>query len=99
MMSEPGSESASLHAVVQGRVQGVFFRAFTQRHAAALDLTGYVRNLPGGRAVEVYAEGRRGRLEELVLHLHQGPAGAKIEKVEVGWGDYSGDFSGFGVRS
>ena len=97
-MSDPGSELASLHAMVHGLVQGVFFRAFTQRHAAALGLTGYVRNLPGGRAVEVHAEGRRGRLEELLQYLHQGPVGAKIEKVQVSWGDYSGDFSGFGVR-
>ena len=97
-MSDPGSELASLHAIVHGRVQGVFFRAFTQRRAAALGLSGYVRNLPGGRAVEVWAEGRRGRLEELLRYLHQGPVGAKIEEVEASWGDYSGDFSGFGVR-
>jgi acylphosphatase len=57
-----------------------------------------VRNLPDGRSIEVLAEGRRLRLEELLRYLHQGPAAAKVEKVEVSWGDYSGDFSSFRIR-
>ncbi len=88
---------ASLHAIVQGRVQGVFFRAFVHRQAMALGLTGYVRNLPQS-SVEVRAEGERDKLEELLKSLHQGPPGARVEKVEVSWGDYSGDFSSFRVR-
>ena len=88
---------ASLQAIVQGRVQGVFFRAFVHRQAMALGLTGYVRNLPRS-SVEVRAEGERVKLEELLKSLHQGPPGARVEKVEVSWGDYSGDFSSFRVR-
>jgi acylphosphatase len=92
------SASASLHAIVRGRVQGVFFRAFVRSHAKALGLTGYVRNLQSG-AVEVQAEGERGKLEELLQILHKGPPAARVEKVEAGWSDYSGDFSSFSVRS
>ncbi|MFC1925576.1 acylphosphatase [Chloroflexota bacterium] len=89
---------ASLHTIVRGRVQGVFFRAFVQSHANALGLTGYVRNLQSG-AVEVQAEGERGKLEELLQVLHQGPPAARVEKVEESWSDYNGDFSSFSVRS
>ena len=97
-MSDPSSELASLHVILRGRVQGVFFRAFTQRHAVILGLTGYVGNLPGGRMIEVQAEGKRRQLEELLQHLYQGPVGAKVEEVEASWGDYQGSFSGFEVR-
>lgn len=91
------SVPASLHAIVRGRVQGVFFRAFVQTHANALGLTGYVRNLPSG-TVEVQVEGDRRKLEELLRSLYQGPPSAKVDNVEVHWGDYSGDFHGFSVR-
>ncbi len=91
------SALASFQAIVRGRVQGVFFRAFVQSHANALGLTGYVRNLQSG-AVEVQLEGERGKLEELLQILHQGPPSARVEKVEASWKDYSGDFSSFSVR-
>ncbi len=89
---------ASLHAIVRGRVQGVFFRAFVRSRANALGLTGYVRNLPRSDAVEVQAEGDRNKLEELLRSLHQGPSGARVDKVEASWKDYSGYFSSFGVK-
>ena len=88
----------SFHAIVAGRVQGVFFRAFVCRHAMALGLTGYVRNLVRSRAVEVEAEGKRSQLEELLKRLHEGPRRANVRKVEVTWGDYSGNFSDFKIR-
>ena len=92
------SELASLSATVHGRVQGVFFRSFASRHARALGLTGYVRNLPRGRAVEVVAEGEREKLEELIGHLRDGPPGARVDGVEVVWSEYTGRFPRFEVR-
>ena len=89
---------ASFHAIVRGRVQGVFFRAFVQRQALALGLTGYTRNLYREGAVEVWAEGERQQLEELLQYLHRGPRGARVERVEVNWADYTGDFSSFEIR-
>ena len=97
-MSSVDSDLVALHAIVRGRVQGIFFRAFVQEHAAKLGLSGYVRNLPGGREVEVRAEGGREQLKRLLQHLYRGPLGAKVDKVEVDWTDYSGAFSGFRVR-
>jgi acylphosphatase len=88
----------SFHAIIRGRVQGVFFRAFVRHHAMALGLTGYVRNLVQSRAVEVEAEGERSRLEELLKRLHEGPRRANVEKVEVTWGDHTWNFSEFKIR-
>ena len=96
-MNTSGSDLASFHAIVTGYVQGVFFRDFVRGRARALGLGGYVRNLRQLRAVEVKAEGRRPQLEELLEHLRHGPAGAIVEDVEVEWGNYSGDFSDFGI--
>lgn len=92
------NDLASLHATVYGHVQGVYFRAFTSRHAAELGLTGYVRNLSDGKAVEVQAEGERNKLERLIEHLNAGPPGAKVERVEVNWSTYTGSYSGFAIR-
>ncbi len=91
------SELASLSAIVHGRVQGVFFRAFVYHRARALGLTGYVRNLPGGRVVEVRAEGERVKLEELLQHLKVGPPGAMVERVEVDWSGFRGTYPRFEV--
>ena len=92
------TDLASLHAIVYGRVQGVFFRDFVSRLAAELGLTGYVRNLPTGEAVDVHAEGERRRLEELVDYLKVGPPVAKVEKVVINWSEYRGTYSNFRIR-
>lgn len=89
--------SSYLFALVHGRVQGVYFRAFVAQKAQALDLKGYVRNLPEG-SVEVRAEGDREKLEELLAHLRQGPPRARVDKVEVTWGQASGAFSRFDIH-
>ncbi len=58
------SEQVAVRVVVYGRVQGVFFRAFVGQRGRELGLTGYVRNLSRGDAVEIVAEGERARLEK-----------------------------------
>ena len=92
------TDLASVQATVYGRVQGVYFRDFTLRHARELGLTGYVRNLPGEKAVEVQAEGERNKLERLIDHLKVGPPAAKVEKVVTNWSEYTGSYAGFTVR-
>jgi len=91
-------EKARLHAIAQGRVQGVYFRDFTSRKAQALGLTGYVKNLSDGRSVEVLAEGDRRALEQLLEHIKIGPRGARVDRVNVEWSDYSDDFKTFEMR-
>lgn len=92
------AELVSLHVIVSGRVQGVFFRAFVFRQAIELGLTGYVRNLRNREAVEVQAEGERKQLEKLIDYLKIGPPAAKVEEVVTNWSDYTGSYSGFSIR-
>jgi acylphosphatase len=69
------------HYWVSGRVQGVYFRAFTEKTARELGLCGWVKNLPDGR-VETLACGNLKALEQFEAALWQGPPRAKVEKVE-----------------
>ena len=87
-----------LSATVYGRVQGVFFRYFVRNVAGGLGLKGYVRNLASGDAVEVQVEGEKRQLNELLGQLKVGPPEARVERVEVKWADYSGQFDDFIVR-
>jgi len=93
-MREPSEHK--LHAVVSGRVQGVFFRMFVLREAQALGLAGSVRNRRDG-AVEVEAWGVRPKLERFVERLKQGPPAAAVAKVEVEWGNEPALRQGFEI--
>lgn len=86
-----------LRAVVWGRVQGVGFREFTRRHAAALGLTGWVRNRLDG-AVELEAEGPRPALDELLRHLTRGPRLSRVDAVDTQWLATTGERGWFTVR-
>lgn len=69
-------------AIVTGRVQGVFFRAWTKQQADALGLAGWVRNCTDG-SVEAHLEGDEAAVEELIDRLHRGPPAAEVQRVEV----------------
>jgi len=82
------------HVYVSGRVQGVFFRYETRREAVKRNVKGWVRNLPDGR-VEAVFEGEKEDVEKLIDFCHKGPPLAKVEKVEVFWEKYKGEFKDF----
>ena len=67
---------------ISGRVQGVFYRASTQRYAQSLQLSGWVRNRRDNR-VEVLACGDEAVLAELEKWLEIGPEYAKVTNIEV----------------
>jgi acylphosphatase len=67
--------------LVQGRVQGVGFRWFVHREAAALGLKGWVRNTESGH-VEVVAAGTDEDLAELRSVLERGSRGSRVDRVE-----------------
>ena len=86
-----------LHAVVRGRVQGVYFRQNTGDQAARLGLSGWVRNRPDG-SVEVLAEGTEAALQELLAYLRRGPPEAWVTGVQADWSPGLGEFRDFDVR-
>lgn len=67
---------------VNGKVQGVWYRASTQQEALRLGLTGYAKNLASGD-VEVVACGEEAALDTLEQWLWQGPPLASVNEVNV----------------
>lgn len=70
-----------VHVFISGKVQGVFFRAYTKEKAAELGIAGWVKNLPDGR-VEAVFEGKPDQVDQLVAWCRQGPPAGRVEKVE-----------------
>jgi acylphosphatase len=87
---------SALCAVVYGLVQGVNYRYFVQRNAESTGINGYVRNLDDG-SVEVVAEGDSEKLRQFISKLKVGPRAARVEGLDVEWGEYSGKYRGFDI--
>ena len=81
--------------IVQGHVQGVFFREATRRRAVTAGVAGWARNLPDGSVVAVF-EGEAGAVEELIAFCHEGPRGARVDWVDVASEEPEG-LTGFAV--
>lgn len=88
---------ARAHVIVRGKVQGVYFRGYTQQEALAAGVTGWVRNLPDG-SVEAVFEGEREAVERLVAWCRKGSPAARVTEVEVTWEDWRGEFKDFVIR-
>lgn len=90
-------EKARAHVFIDGRVQGVFYRAFTRELALGLGLCGWVRNLRDGR-VEVLFEGDKEIIRKAIQQCNIGPPGASVSSVEVTWETYTGAEKAFSVK-
>lgn len=88
---------ARAHLFIEGRVQGVFYRAFTREVASSLGLSGWVMNLRDGR-VEALFEGEKSKIEKAIRECYKGPPGARVTNIQVHWEDYKGDQKDFFVR-
>lgn len=93
-----GSETVRAHVWVQGRVQGVGFRAHVEYRARQIGgLTGWVRNV-GYDTVEAVAEGEREKVERLIEAMKQGPRGSRVDGSRLEWETPTGEFMEFGIR-
>lgn len=80
----------TLHLLIHGRVQGVYFRDSMRREAQYLSISGWVRNRSDG-TVEAVVQGRADAVDAIVRWAHRGPPLAQVERVETtpGAGNYS----------
>ncbi len=85
------------HLLIEGRVQGVGFRANTRRMANKLNLRGWVRNLRNGD-VEILVEGPEVEVQKLIVWCHRGPTSAFVSMVKVEKNEATGGFDGFIVK-
>ncbi len=84
------------HVFFSGRVQGVFFRAFTKENADRLGINGWVRNLPDGR-VEAVFEGPSDRVEKIIYLCRYRHPHARVDNVEIHY-EKPENIVGFRVR-
>ena len=85
------------HVIVEGRVQGDFFRAYTSENAKRLGLVGWVRNRPEG-TVEAIVEGDAGSVDIMLRWFYQGSPGSKVTKVKVQEENPIGDMNSFEIH-
>jgi acylphosphatase len=81
---------------IEGRVQGVFFRASAAEAAIRLGVKGWVKNLRDG-SVEIMAEGKKEELDAFIAWCRQGPPRAQVENVHVRQETFLGEFRDFRV--
>ncbi|MCA1742926.1 MAG: acylphosphatase [Desulfonatronovibrio sp.] len=87
----------SMQCVISGKVQGVYFRAWTKEQADSLEVKGWVRNISEGR-VEVLAQGTDEKLAEFKKRLIQGSSMSEVKNIECEDMDYDKDYSIFEIR-
>lgn len=86
-----------VHVHISGRVQGVFFRAETQRTAKSFNLTGWVRNIADSR-VEAVLEGEDENVDKMLKWCHIGPPAARVEEITVNEEPCTDIFQDFSIK-
>jgi acylphosphatase len=86
----------TVHLRIEGRVQGVGFRAFVERKAIGLGLSGWVRNRHDG-SVEAVLQGTPATVDTMIGFCRSGPPASRVDRVEI-VGEGVGAFDGFRVR-
>ena len=72
----------TVHLVIKGKVQGVYYRASARDIAIELGIKGWIKNVPGGQ-VEVMASGNKEELEKFIGWCRRGPKHAEVSDVAV----------------
>lgn len=89
-------ENVRAQVVISGRVQGVFFRAETQRAAERIGVNGWVRNRSDGTVAAVF-EGSKPLVEQTIEWCRQGSPMSNVTDVNVQWEAYSGQYDSFKI--
>jgi acylphosphatase len=90
-------EKVRARVMIEGRVQGVFFRHHTQEVAFRLDLKGWVKNRRDG-SVEALFEGDKKKVDQIIQWCHRGPSEARVMNVQTTWENYTGEFDDFSIH-
>lgn len=85
-----------IRLIIEGRVQGVWFRDSTRRKARELGVRGWVKNRYDG-GVELLAEGPEEDVNELIAWCHQGPPNARVDRVEKTGEEWKDEFDSFDI--
>lgn len=72
----------SVHVIISGRVQGVYYRNWTVENARKLGLIGWVRNRIDG-SVEAVFSGDESAVLAMIDACWQGPTEARVDSIEA----------------
>ena len=87
----------TVHVLISGHVQGVFFRIFVFGKANNLNLRGWVKNTQDDR-VEAIFQGPEEKIQQMISWCHQGSPSSKVEKIKVSKLKQEQVFSNFEIR-
>jgi len=90
-------EKVRARVIIEGRVQGVFFRQHTQEVAYKLGVKGWVKNRRDG-SVEALFEGDRKEIDQIIQWCYRGPSEARVKNVRTTWENYTGEFEDFSIN-
>jgi acylphosphatase len=96
-MSATPIPSRTVHIRVEGRVQGVGYRAWVDMTARELGLTGWVRNR-NDRSVEAVLCGPAETVSNMLARCEKGPPGARVDRIEM-LSEDAGSYEGFEVKA
>lgn len=85
-----------VQVIVHGKVQNVYFREDTKNEAIRIGVGGWVRNLPD-RTVQALFEGEKDKVVEIIEWCHRGTEYARVDKVDISWEPYQGEFKQFDI--
>ncbi|HZK18481.1 MAG TPA: acylphosphatase [Clostridia bacterium] len=85
------------HVYVSGKVQGVYFRVFTEKAARKYGVKGWVRNMSDGR-VEAVVEGEKDSVGKMLQWFWSGSPYSKVDGVEEQDVEHTGEFKTFSIR-
>lgn len=83
--------------IITGRVQGVWFRKYTEEKANELGIKGWVKNTPDGNVL-VVAQAEKKDLDTFIDYLKIGPPMARVNKIFTSEMNVLGDFDNFSVK-
>ena len=92
------NDTRTVHIIVDGRVQGVGFRAFVAREAGMRAIGGFARNLRNG-TVEIVAQGDPDAIAALCEACGRGPIGAHVARVDIVDAKDATHFAAFEIKS
>jgi acylphosphatase len=81
-MAAQSGDTRTVHVRIDGRVQGVGFRYWTEGVAVSLGLSGWVRNRRDG-GVEAVFSGPADAVEEMLERCRQGPPAARVDRLDI----------------
>lgn len=91
------NEETSVRLLINGKVQGVYFRLNMQEIAKKNSVFGWVRNLTDGR-VEALLEGNKDSVNQVIEWSKKGPENARVVDLKIDYLQYEGKFVDFEVQ-